>query len=169
MSESRRDPRFIAEHRGGALTREEHQLLAQWAMECVLHGIHILKVQAVDELISQALDVTRQWIAGEATVGDARKAAIAAHAAARKTGEPVMKNLARAAGHAAATAHMADHAPGAALYTLKAIAADSGADSMAAEQHWQTDHLPETIRELVSSAIGEKMRLIHISKTGKES
>lgn len=50
----------------------------------------------------------------------ARKAAYAAHTAARET-DGAAADAARAAGHAAATAHMADHELGPAYYTLKAV------------------------------------------------
>jgi predicted TPR repeat methyltransferase len=160
MSEIRRDPRFIAQHRGGTLTLEEHHQLVQWAVACVQHVIMILKVQAVDERISQALDIACQWIAGEVTVGDARKAAVATHAAARETEDTVMKNLARAAGHAVATAHMADHAPGAAAYVLKACKAVGGDELVAQELAWQQAQLPEDIRERVLSAYPRVLRMV---------
>ncbi len=160
MSEIRRDPRFIALHRGGTLTPQEHRQLAEWAVACVRHGIRNLKVQEVDERIAQALDTARQWIAGEAAVGDARKAAVAAHATARGTDDAILKNLARAAGHAVATAHMADHAPGAAAYVLKACKAVGGDDLVAQELAWQQAQLPEAVRERVLSAYSRVLRMV---------
>lgn len=84
-------------------------------------------------------------------MGVAQKAAVAAHAAARETTDKSATAAARAAGHAVATAHMADHSLGAALYALKAIEA-TGATS-AGERAWQIKLLPDEVRELVVSAL----------------
>jgi hypothetical protein len=63
--------------------------------------------------------------------------------------------VARAAGHAVATAHMADHELGAAAYAIRAVRlAAPESDAMTAgerECRWQREHLPEAIRELVFS------------------
>ena len=72
-----------------------------------------------------ALDAGRAWASGTATMTAARRAAFAAHAAARdaKTqGSAAAEFAARAAGHAAATAHVAAHAPHAAAYARRACA-----------------------------------------------
>ena len=55
--------------------------------------------------------------------------------------------IARGIGHTVATAHMADHAPGAAEYVLKALAIEG--KPMNAEREWQNNALPPEIRELV--------------------
>ena len=67
---------------------------------------------------------------------DARKAAFAAHAAARAANDQPACFVARAAGHAAATAHVADHAQHAAAYALKAVT------DVDAEREWQRQQLP---------------------------
>ena len=72
-----------------------------------------------------AIKAARAWAAGETTVGSARAAAFAAHAAARKARQPAAIAAARSAGHAAATAHVAGHAPHAAAYAAKAVEAAS--------------------------------------------
>ena len=58
---------------------------------------------------------------------------------------------ARATGHAVATAHMADHSLGAALYALKAV--EMAGTPTDPERQWQIDHIPGEIRELIISAI----------------
>jgi hypothetical protein len=58
--------------------------------------------------------------------------------------------LARAVGHAVATAHMADHSLRAADYALKAIKA--AGKSIEEESKWQDEHLPLEVMELVLSA-----------------
>jgi len=68
---------------------------------------------------------------------------------------------ARAAGHAVATAHMADHSLGPVIYGQKAIEAAGG--SIDLERVWQLEHLPKEVRELVVSALkGALTRMSHI-------
>lgn len=155
-----RDARFIAEHRGGLLTPGEHCQLAQWAVSCVQHGIDILQLQDLDARIGNALNTAQAWINSEVSVGEARKAAVTAHAAARETEDVILKNLARAAGHAVATAHMADHAPGAAAYVLKACKVVGGNGLVEQELVWQQAQLPDEIRERVLSAYPRVMQLV---------
>ena len=60
-------------------------------------------------------------------------------------------HAARAAGHAVATAHMADHELGGAFYALRALAAEypGDAERVEAERRWQLGVLPAGIRDLV--------------------
>jgi hypothetical protein len=69
---------------------------------------------------AEAIAAARAWVRGEISVGQARAAALAAHAAAREVEEGPARFAARAAGHAAATAHMAGHATHAEAYARKA-------------------------------------------------
>jgi hypothetical protein len=110
-----------------------------------------------DKRPRDAISTSRAWTSGEVRVGDAQKAAVAAHAAARGVKNRSAIAAARAAGHAVGTAHMADHSLGAALYALKAIAmAGMAVDS---ERQWQRDHIPSEIRELILSAIERRRSL----------
>ncbi len=109
-----RDKRFVAEHRGGPLTREQHQQLMKWAIECAEHVLPLL-TEPVDERISNALTIAGEWALGQAATGKAMKASLAAHAAAREATSEVARSVARAAGQCVATAHMSDHSLGAAL------------------------------------------------------
>ncbi len=99
----------------------EHQRLALWAADCAERVLPMF-VDAVsdDERPAAAIAAARGWVGGKLKMTDARKAAFAAHAAARKTDNQAACFAARAAGHAAATAHVADHAQHAATYALKA-------------------------------------------------
>ena len=87
-------------------------------------------------------------------MAQARKAAFAAHAAARDA-SGAAKEAARAAGHAVAVAHMADHELGAAAYAIRAVRAaalpDERAEAGRIECLWQREQLPEAIRDLVIS------------------
>jgi hypothetical protein len=144
-----RNKRFIAEHRGGPLSKEHHRLLIQWACDCVSHALP-LYAEASIERLKQALNTATAWQEEKASVGDARNASFDMIALAKELSDPASIALARATGHAVATAHMADHCLQAALYILKAVKA--AGKSVEAEQHWQDKQLPTGIRELVLSA-----------------
>lgn len=155
-----RDGRFKAIHRGGLLDLHRHHLLATWAADCAEHVLPLFGEQyPQDDRPRRAIETARAWACGEVTVGEARAAALEAHAAARDAADDAARAAARAAGHAVATAHMADHALGAALYAIRAVqAVDNGRDSVMAadrERTWQQERLPEEVRALVLSA-GER-------------
>jgi hypothetical protein len=143
-----RDKRIVAEHRGGFLVKEQHRQLMKWAIDCSTHVLPLFG-KTVDERLLYALKVGDDWRQGNASVGQAQKASLGAHAVAREQTNPVAVAVARSVGQAVATAHMADHSLGAALYALKAVAASGG--SMDAERKWQDEQLPEEVRELVFS------------------
>jgi hypothetical protein len=147
-----RDRRLVAVHRGGPLDRKKHRLLAKWAADCAERVLPLFEEYSSDDRPYRAIETARAWAKGKASVGDAQKAAVAAHAAARAVKNKSATAAARAAGHAVATAHMADHSLGAALYALKAIGA-SGA-SADSERAWQIAKLPNAVRKLVVSALG---------------
>ena len=115
----------------------DHQLLALWAVQCAEHVLAIFTdAERNDERPIAAIAAARDWVHGELAMGDARKAAFAAHAAARAANDQPACFVARAAGHAAATAHVADHAQHAAAYALKAVT------DVDAEREWQRQQLP---------------------------
>jgi hypothetical protein len=154
-----RDSRFVAEHRGGPLTKDQHRQLMRWARECAEHVV-LLAGGNIDTRLIHAFSVAREWESGNAPTGSAMKASVGAHAAARESPDPVIRAVARSVGHAVATAHMADHALGAALYALKAVKyAGAPVD---AERQWQHERLPPEIRELVLTAMREKEKIFTI-------
>ena len=141
-----RDKRFIAEHRGGTLNREQHRQLINWACVCAEHVLPLFD-KKIDVRLVNALFIAREWAIGKVPVGDAMKASLGAHAVARELTDPVSIAIARAVGHSVATAHMADHSLGAALYALKAL--KNAGKSTDTERKWQNEQLPSEIRELV--------------------
>jgi hypothetical protein len=149
-----RDRRFVAVHRGGPLDRASHRLLAAWAADCAERVLALFQECSSDDRPHRAVGIARAWARGEVAVGDAQKAAVAAHAAARAVASPAATAAARAAGHAVATAHAADHCLGAAFYAVKALeATDASADG---ERAWQLERLPDAVRELVVSALARR-------------
>ena len=128
---------------------EQHYQLITWACNCAEKVLPLFGKQ-IDERLKNALKVANEWKTGNATVGEARRASIDAIEVARESTNQTAIAVARSVGHAAATAHMADHSLGAAWYALKAVG--FGVTSIAAERKWQDDQLPTEIRNLVLTA-----------------
>lgn len=145
-----RDQRFVAEHRGGPLSKHDHQLMARWAAACAEHVLTVFWQDEIDLRPVEALRQARAWANGEISVGAAQRASVAAHAAARACPDAAARATARAAGQAVATAHMADHCLGAAWYALKAAA--QGGINVEQERNWQDQQLPDAIRDVILSA-----------------
>lgn len=125
-------------------SQEDHRLLAIWAADCAEHVLRRFENHyPADHRPRKAIEACRAWVCGDLSMVDARKAALASHAAAREAKEAEAAAAARAAGHAAATAHVATHAPHAAAYAAKAILCDS---EVKAERAWQYARLPEHLR-----------------------
>ena len=105
-------------------------------------------------------------------MADIRGASLATHAAARDAkGNDAACFAARAAGQAVATAHVPQHAFGAAYYALKAIAAATPDDAEAEtekERDWQSRHLPVHLRQEIMDRIiivrGGRGILVRIKK-----
>jgi hypothetical protein len=154
-----RDRRFITEHRGGFLKKEQHRQLIRWACDCSEHVLPFY-VGEVDERVTRALLVAKAWESGRASVGDARNAALGAIATANEASDPVSVSIARSAGHAVASAHMADHCLGAALYALKAV--KNAGKSVDTERKWQNEQLSVEIIELVLDTWSKKEVVFYI-------
>ena len=163
--QSRRYP-FIAEHRGGPLTKEEHKLLIHWARECITRVLPLFG-DNLDKRLEHALRIAEKWENGSASVGVARQAAFGAIDTANELKDPTLEAVARGVGHTVATAHMADHAPGAAEYALKALASEG--KPIDEERKWQDEQLPPEIKELVLSNRKAKNKFWqqHIQNTKK--
>jgi hypothetical protein len=148
-----RDPRLITIRRGGTLTDDDHRLLADWALGCAEHVLPLFEDhQPGDRRPREAIDAGRAWIRGEMRMGDARRTAFRANAAARGMPDPA-KFAALSAGQAAAVPHVAAHDLGAAAYAIRAagarVPADDAARARAEEREWQRMRLPTAVRELV--------------------
>ena len=149
-----RDSRFIAEHRGGPLSKERHRQLMQWACNCAEHVLPLFG-KRIDPRLTNALKVAQAWKLGKASVGDARKASLDAIAVARESLNKTAAAVARAIGHAVATAHMPDHSLGPAWYGLKAVKSDGG--SIEEERKWQDSKLPPEIKDLVITVMKNRI------------
>ncbi len=148
-----RDPRLITIRRGGTLTDEHHRLLADWALGCAEHVLHLFEEQRpADSRPRDALEIGRAWIRGERRMTDAHNAAFQANAAGRGMADPA-RFAALSAGQAVAVAHVAAHDLGAAAYAIRAagaaVSTDDAAHARAKEREWQREQLPAAVRELV--------------------
>lgn len=150
-----RDRRFVAEHRGGPLKKEQHIQLMIWACRCA-ENVLSLSGEEPDDRLKNVILTAKKWAIGTISTGDAMKASVKAHSVAREHSDPVKIAIARAVGHAVATAHMSDHSIGAALYALRAV--KHAGKSVEAERKWQNDLLPSEVRDLILYAMGEKER-----------
>ena len=121
-----------------------HIVLAVWAADCAERVLPYFEANyPQDNRPRLAIEAVRAWVRGEMKMTEARKAAFAAHAAARAA-DPVTGrtcSAARAAGHAAATAHVATHAVHAAAYAATSVR-DTNGDTVE-EREWQYQHLLE--------------------------
>jgi predicted N-acetyltransferase YhbS len=153
---SLRNKRFVGEYRGGLLTREQHLMLLKWACQCAEHVLKRFE-EIPDYRLISALNVAKQWALGNASTGDARTAALVAFSVSRESLDPVKSAIARAVGHAVATAHMADHSLVASLYALKAV--EKAGAPVDVERKWQNQKLPQELRELVMiESKGKKLK-----------
>ena len=149
-----RDERFIAVHRGGPLSLEDHRLLVTWAADCAERVLPLFEAESDDRRPREAIEVARAWVEGKVATGAAQKAAYSAHAAAQESQSPVAKSAARTVGQAVATAHFADHSLVAADYGLKTI--EMSGQSKEDEYVWQVSKIPEAVRALVTSGFAQR-------------
>ncbi|HOI62379.1 MAG TPA: hypothetical protein PLI76_09860 [Methanoculleus sp.] len=136
-------------------SRQDQTTMAVWAAYCAERVLPLFEsVYPEDGRPHRAIEACRAWVeTGVFRMVDIRGASLAAHAAARDAEEgSAARFAARAAGQAVATAHVPQHAYGAAYYALKAVAAANLAD-VAREREWQAERLPEGLREEIMERI----------------
>ncbi len=136
-------------------SRQDQTTMAVWAADCAERVLPLFEAaHPGDGRPHRAIEACRAWVeTGIFRMADIRGASLAAHAAARDAEEgSAARFAARAAGQAVATAHVPQHAYGAAYYALKAVAAANPAN-VAREREWQAEQLPEGLREEIMERI----------------
>jgi hypothetical protein len=138
----------------GALTLDEadRRVLAVWAAACAERTLPLFETHAPgDGRPRDAVEGLRAFARGELRIGPVRALAAAAHSAARDVGDPSAVAAARAAGHAAATAHMAAHARGVPAYGALAVALAVPDDPAGAEGHvaWAMRLASPSVRDVL--------------------
>lgn len=139
--------------------KQEQRLMAAWAADCAERVLPFFeKAYRKDERPREAIEECRNWVrTGVFKMTVIRGASLAAHAAAREAKENSAACFAaHAAGQAVATAHVPQHAFGAAYYALRAVGAadpDNADVNIATERNWQSRRLPKNKRQEISSKI----------------
>jgi immunity protein 5 of polymorphic toxin system len=154
--------------------KQDQRSMATWAADCAKRVLPFFEEAfQQDDRPRKAIEACRTWVrTGVFRMADIRGASLAAHAAARDVKENNAACLAaRAAGQAVATAHVPQHAFGAAYYALKAVMAadpEHAEANIAKERNWQSRRLPKNLRaEILNKIIVQKSRdriLIKIQK-----
>jgi len=148
-----RDKKWVLEHRGGALKKEQQKQLVKWAIDCVNHLLPLLD-NNVNEKIINAINTGNNWIIENAKTEDAIKSAREILKYVNTLDNELEIAITRAAGHAVATAHMADHSMGPVYYGTKAIKIIGG--SIEKEVKWQIKNIPNGLEELVLEGLRNK-------------
>jgi len=148
-----RDTKWVLEHRGGTLKIEQQRLLMKWSMNCVNHLLPLLN-NNINEYIIKAMDIGNNWIIGKVKTGSAIKISREILKYVKTLDNELEILITRAAGHAVATAHMADHSMGPVYYGLKAIKISGG--SIDNELKWQIEEIPEELEELIINGLKNK-------------
>ena len=132
--------------------------MAGWALDCAARVLPLFEASRPDDRRpARAIAVGREWVAtGVFRMPVIRTASLDAHAGAKEAEDPAAIAAAHAAGQAVATAHVAQHAFGGALYALRAVAARAQDDAFAAavvERAWQSERLPARLRDEVMDRV----------------
>ena len=129
----------------GLVKNTDKKTLAIWAIDCAERVLpYFEKKYPEDHRPRNAIETLQEWIdTGVFKMAVIRKASLDSHAAAREVGEDnAARSAARAAGQAVATAHVARHAYGSAIYAQQAIhRATDSSDAVAKERDWQYQRL----------------------------
>ena len=148
-----RDKKWVLEYRGGSLKIEQQKQLMKWAIDCVNHLLPLLN-NNINEKIINAINIGNNWITGKAKTGDAINVSREIIKYVKTLNNELEIAITRAAGHAVATAHMADHSMGTIYYGLKAIKINGG--SIDSELNWEIEQIPSEIKELVINGLKNK-------------
>jgi hypothetical protein len=133
-----------------AISDTDHRTLAVWAIDCNERVMHYFeKSYPNDTRPRNAISTLKKWIdTGDFSMNIIRRASLDSHAAAKEYGNDTPAcSVAHSAGQAVATAHVATHSIGSALYALQAIYRNSKDDkatrNINTEKDWQLKHLNE--------------------------
>jgi hypothetical protein len=133
--------------------KQDQRSLATCAADCAERVLpYFERAYPKDDRPRKAIEACRTWVrTGVFKMAEIRGASLGAHAAAREAKEDNAACLAaRAAGQAVATAHVPQHAFGAAYYALRAVAVtdrDNAEVKVAKERNWQSRRLPRNLRQ----------------------
>lgn len=133
------------------ISKTEHKILAQWAIDCLNRVFYIFEERYPDENIPQtAIKILNDWMNDKITMWKARKYCWIVLKLAREIEkeDKVCCQIVRATSHCLATCHVPTHAEGTAMYVISAIkylniAKENVIKLMEDERKWQIKHLKE--------------------------
>jgi hypothetical protein len=131
------------------LSQSDRRIVAEWAADCAERVLWLFEAQAPqDPRPRDAIARTRGFARGELDVAGEIRRRFVGGGAARDVRDPAAAAAARAAGQAAAVAHMGAHALGAAAYAAKAagLAAPDQQVAVAEEIRWQLSHMSAPVK-----------------------
>ena len=132
-----------------ALSERDRRIVAAWAADCAERVLWLFEAEAPDDPRPRvAIARTRAFARGELDVAGEIRRRFVGGGAARDVKSPAAAAAARAAGQAAAVAHMGAHALGAAAYAAKAVAVAAPDRRIAAadEIRWQLSHMSAPVQ-----------------------
>jgi hypothetical protein len=131
------------------LSERDRRIVAAWAAACAERVLWLFEAEAPDDPRPRdAIARTRAFARGERDVAGEIRRRFVGGGAARDVKSPAAAAAARAAGQAAAVAHMGAHALGAAAYAAKAagLAAPDQRVAVAEEIRWQLSHMSAPVQ-----------------------
>jgi hypothetical protein len=131
------------------LSEADRRIVAAWAADCAERVLWLFETEAPEDSRPRvAIARTRAFARGELEVAEEIRRRFVGGGAAREVRAPAAAAAARAAGQAAAVAHMGAHALGAAAYAAKAagLAAPDQQVAVARELRWQLSHMSAPVR-----------------------
>ena len=131
------------------LSERDRRIVAAWAADCAERVLWLFEEEAPqDRRPRDAIARTRAFARGELGVAGEIRRRFVGGGAAREVKAPAAVAAARAAGQAAAVAHMGAHALGAAAYAAKAagLAAPGQQAATAEEIRWQLSHMSAPVK-----------------------
>ncbi len=135
------------------LSEAGRRIVAAWAADCAERVLELFEAQAPeDSRPRDAIARARAFARGELPVAPEIRRRFLAGGAARDVNAPAAVAAARAAGQAAAIAHMGAHALGAAAYAAHAagLAAPERPEAVRDEIQWQLAHMSPATRAALS-------------------
>jgi len=131
------------------VSKADKKILAVWAIDCAERVLPYFEERyPKDNRPREAIRTLQVWIdTGIFKMAIIRKASLDSHSAAREVGmDNSARSAARAAGQAVATAHVARHAYGSAIYAQQAVYRSNLSNpnkSAIKERNWQYKHLQD--------------------------
>ncbi|MHB1569643.1 MAG: putative immunity protein [Solirubrobacteraceae bacterium] len=132
------------------LSEADRRIVAAWAADCAERVVGVFEAEVPgDRRPRDSIARTRAFARGELDVAGEIRRRFVGGGAARGLSSPAAVAAARAAGQAAAVAHMGAHALGAAAYAAEAagLAAPDRPEAVAEEIQWQLSNLSMAARD----------------------